>query len=59
MQVQIATQTVRDLACDALIVGAVCKKEGKGVSLTKTGNTVDQLLNNLIVERSTDGEFQR
>jgi leucyl aminopeptidase len=58
MQVQIATQTVRDLACDALIVGAVSKKEGKGVSLTKTGNTVDQLLNNLIAERSTDGEFK-
>jgi leucyl aminopeptidase len=58
MQVHTATQTVRDLACDALIVGAVSKKEGKGVSLTKTGNTVDQLLNKLIAERSADGEFK-
>ncbi len=58
MQVQIATQTVRDLTCDALIVGALSTKEGKGVSLTKTGNTVDRLLNKLISERSIDGEFK-
>jgi leucyl aminopeptidase len=58
MEVHLATQTARDLACDALIVGAVPKEEGKGVSLTKTGNTVDQLLNKLITERSADGEFK-
>src|SRR5215472_4597732 len=58
MQVQIATQTVRDVACDALIVGAVCKKDAKGISLTKTGNAVDQLLDRLITERSADGEFK-
>jgi leucyl aminopeptidase len=58
MQVHITTQTLRDLACDALIIGAVRKIEGKGISLTKTGNTVDQLLNNLIAERIADGEFK-
>ena len=58
MQIQIATQAVRDLACDALIVGAVCKKDGIDVSLIKTGKTVDQLLNKLITELINDGEFK-
>src|SRR5436190_23317975 len=60
MQVYIAKQTVPNLACDALIVGAVSTKEGNKsiVSLTKTGNAVDQLLNKLITERSADGEFK-
>src|SRR5437667_8977589 len=58
MQVHITTKMVRDLTCDALIVGAVCKKEGMGVSLTKTGNTINQLLNKLITDLSTDGEFK-
>jgi leucyl aminopeptidase len=48
----------RDIACDALIVGAIRRTEGKGISLTKTGIAVDQLLNNLITERSNDGEFK-
>ncbi len=58
MQVHITTKTVSDLTCDALIVGAVCKKEGKGISLTKTGNAIDQLLHKLITDRSADGEFK-
>jgi leucyl aminopeptidase len=58
MKVQITTQTVRDVVCDALIVGAISKKEEKAVSLTKTGNTVDQLLNKLISECIDHGEFK-
>jgi leucyl aminopeptidase len=58
MQVNITTQTVRNLACDALVISAVRKNEGKDVSLTKTGNVIDQLLNGLIAERSSEGEFK-
>src|SRR5579864_2393188 len=58
MEVQTTTQTVRDLACDALIVGAVCKKDGKDVFLTKTGNIADESLKRLISELVTDGEFK-
>lgn len=58
MQVQISTQTVRDVVCDGLIIGAVCKKGEQGVFLTKTGNAVDQLLDKLITECIADGEFK-
>src|SRR5579859_4701317 len=58
MQVQVATQTVRDVVCDALIIGALCKKDENGIVLTRAGKAVDQLLNKLITERSADGEFK-
>ncbi len=58
MQIQIVTQAVHDVTCDALIVGAVCKKDGIDVSLIKPGKTVDELLNKLISELITDGEFK-
>lgn len=58
MQVNTTTQTISNLACDALIIGAVRKAEGKEVVLTKMGKAIDQLLNGLIAERSADGEFK-
>lgn len=57
MQISVAQQTIHDLACDALIIGATKAAEGKGISLTKIAHTVDELLNQLITERANDGEF--
>jgi leucyl aminopeptidase len=58
MDVQITTQAIRDVSCDALIVAAGRKGVGQEVLLTKTATAVDGLLNGLIQERSTDGEFK-
>lgn len=58
MQVQITTQTACNVVCDGLIIGAMAAEESKGISLTKIGNAVDQSLDKLITECSTDGEFK-
>jgi leucyl aminopeptidase len=58
MNVQITTQSIRNLSCDALIVAAGRKGIGQEVHLTKTATTVDGLLDGLIHERCTDGEFK-
>ena len=58
MDVQIITQAIRDISCDALIVAAARKRGGQEVQLMKTTTTVDGLLDRLICERCTDGEFK-
>lgn len=58
MDVQITTQAIRNLSCDALIVAAACKGVGQEVLLAKTATSVDGLLDGLIHERCTDGEFK-
>ncbi len=61
MDIQVTNQTAKDIACDALVVGAVRKKVGqqaKNVGLLKTTEKVDSLLDGLISELCTDGEFQ-
>ncbi len=58
MDVQITTQAIRNLSCDALIVAAARKGVGQEVLLAKTATTVDGLLDGLIHERCTDGEFK-
>mgnify|MGYP001369289780 CR=1 FL=1 len=58
MDVQITTQAIRNLSCDALIVAAARKGVGQEVLLAKTATTVDGLLGGLIHERCTDGEFK-
>jgi len=58
MDVQIITQAIRDISCDALIVAAARKKDGQEVLLMKTTTAVDGLLDGLIHDRCIDGEFK-
>jgi leucyl aminopeptidase len=58
MQIHITTQTVRDLACDALILGATQNTDGQSITLTKTGATINQALDQLITARCSDGDFK-
>jgi leucyl aminopeptidase len=58
MNVQITTQSIRNLSCDALIVAAGRQGAGQEVHLTKTASIVDGLLDGLIHERCTEGEFK-
>lgn len=58
MDVQIITQPIHNISCDALIVAAGHKGAGQEVHLTKIATTVDGLLDGLIHERCTDGEFK-
>src|SRR5437763_9792375 len=61
MDIRVTSQAVKDIACDALVVGAIRKRAGqqaKGVGLLKTTEQVDSLLGGLISEVCTDGEFQ-
>jgi len=58
MDVQITTQSIRDLVCDALVVAAGRQDAGREVHLTKTASVVDGLLDGLLHERCTEGEFK-
>src|SRR6476660_1120047 len=58
MNVQITTQAIHNISCDALVVAAARKGVGQEVLLTKTANSVDELLNGIIHERCQDGEFK-
>src|SRR5947209_19435040 len=61
MDIRVTSQAVKDIACDALVVGAVRKKVGqlaKSVELLKITEKVDSLLGGLISEICTDGEFK-
>jgi leucyl aminopeptidase len=62
MEIQVTTQDVQTLACDALIVGAARVpqngQEGKRVALSTTAATIDKLLDGLLQERAQAGEFQ-
>ena len=60
MEIRVTTQTVQEIKCDALIVGAARKtgQSEKGVTLSTTATVIDTLLEGLLHERSQDGEFQ-
>ena len=60
MDIQVTNQAVKDIACDALVVGAVRKRVGqqKSVGLLKTTEQVDSLLGGLISDVCKNGEFQ-
>ncbi len=58
MDIQITTQTVQEVACDVLIVGATSKAGESGIALSPAATSVDELLNGLITERNTEGEFK-
>ena len=58
MDIQITTQAVREVACDTLIVGATRKAGETGLVLSPAATSVDELLNGLITERNTEGEFK-
>src|SRR5712692_5577607 len=62
MDFQIASKAVKDVACDALVVGAArTKKTGqdaKEVVLSETAKAVDTVLGGLITRICADGEFK-
>lgn len=61
MDIRVTNQAVKDIACDALVVGALYKRAGqqaKGVELPKVTERMDSLLGGLISEVCTGGEFQ-
>jgi leucyl aminopeptidase len=62
MQIQVTTQDVQALSCDALIVGAARIPQNgqaeKGIALSATAATIDKLLDGLLQERAQAGEFQ-
>lgn len=58
MDVQVTTQAIRTVSCDALVVAATRKGIGQEVLLTKTTSAVDELLDGLIHERCKDSEFK-
>ncbi|HLQ29835.1 MAG TPA: leucyl aminopeptidase [Ktedonobacteraceae bacterium] len=62
MDFQIASKAVKDVACDALVVGAArAKKAGqdaKEVVLSETAKAVDTVLGGLITRICADGEFK-
>ncbi len=55
MNIQIVTRTVQSVECDVLIV--VAAQQERGLALSATAYVIDDLLNGLISERGTDGEF--
>jgi leucyl aminopeptidase len=58
MDIQITTQAIRDISCDALIIAAGHKEAGQEVQLTKTTTIVDGLLDGLIRACCVRGEFK-
>lgn len=55
MDIQIVTRTVQNVDCDVLIVAAA--QQAQGIVLSTAARAVDGLLNKLISERGSDGEF--
>ena len=59
MDIQVTNQSIKDMACDALVVGVAFQKaEKKALVLTKTARTVDGLLGGMLQEIFTNGEFK-
>ncbi len=57
MDIRVANQTVKDVACDALIVGAAHQGANE-VVLSETARAVDSVLGGLLTEICADGEFK-
>src|SRR5436305_9744010 len=61
MDIQVVSKTVKQVVCDALVVGAVRTKTAQvatTVVLTETAKSVDVLLDGLIQQICADGEFK-
>ena len=61
MDIQGTGKAVQSIACDALVVGTVranANQDNKEVTLAGTARTIDGLLNGLISQMCTDGEFK-
>ncbi len=62
MEIQVTTQDVQAITCDALLVGAARApqngQEGNRIALSTTATTIDKLLDGLLQERAQAGEFQ-
>lgn len=57
MDIRVANQTVKDVACDALVVGAA-RQGANEVALSETARAVDSVLGGLLTEICVDGEFK-
>jgi leucyl aminopeptidase len=61
MDIQVVSKTVKQVVCDALVVGAVRTKTAQAatdVVLSETAKSVDVLLDGLIQQICADGEFK-
>ncbi|MBA2393879.1 MAG: leucyl aminopeptidase [Ktedonobacteraceae bacterium] len=58
MDIQITAQAAREIACDVLLVGVSRKASEAGIALSSQAQSIDELLNGIITERSTAGEFK-
>ena len=58
MDIQITTQTAREVACDVLLVGVARKAGDAGITLSPAVQAIDELLDGIITERSAEGEFK-
>src|SRR5947209_3391583 len=61
MDIQVVSKTVKQVVCDALVVGAVRTQTAQlviTVDLVETANCVDDSLDGLIQQICTDGEFK-
>jgi leucyl aminopeptidase len=58
MEIQITTQTAREVSCDVLLVGVTRKAGEVGITLSPEAQAIDELLDRIITERSAEGEFK-
>src|SRR5690348_10703358 len=60
MDIQVVNKTVKQVTCDALVVGATRTKTGQAttVVLSETAKSVDDLLDGLIQQICADEEFK-
>jgi leucyl aminopeptidase len=59
MDIQLTTQAAREVTCDVLLVGVTRSKVGEsGITLSPEARSIDELLDGIITERSTAGEFK-
>src|SRR5205085_11017074 len=61
MDIQVVSKTVKQVVCDALVVGAIRTKTAQvatTVVLSETAKSVDVLLDGLIQQICADGEFK-
>ncbi|MFL5629121.1 MAG: leucyl aminopeptidase [Ktedonobacteraceae bacterium] len=61
MDIEVTSSAVKNVVCDVLVVGAARTKTAEGKSkvvLAKSAQRVDGLLNDLLTQICTDGEFK-
>jgi leucyl aminopeptidase len=61
MDIRLTDSTLKDVACDALVIGVAIpngEQQGNNIVLSQTASRVDSLLGGLIQEIYADGEFK-